>query len=168
MQGDEDAFRELVDRYQEPLLNYLYRFTSNRELAEEITQETFIAILQNMQNFRKGAKFRPWIYAIATNKALNILRRRNPTCDNLSLQKAVSDTVDPVAQASRQELITAVQQALQKLPAKQRAIFILRFYQGLAYEEIATAIGCPVGTVKSRMCYALKKLRSVLSAYRNT
>lgn len=166
MQGDKNAFRELVDRYQKPLLNYIYRFTARRELAEELTQEVFIALLQNFSRFDTQASFKSWVYAIATNRALNALRRHEPIMNEDAISHKECGQKDPMLNVAEQERAAAVQQALASLPEKHRAIFILRFYQGLSYEEIALAIGCPLGTVKSRMCYALQKLRGLLWAHR--
>ena len=126
LEGEDNAFRELVDRYQSPLVNYLYRFTGIRELSEEIVQETFIAVFQNIENFHLEASFRAWIYAIATNRALNMLRRKSPTCNPIALENAVGNR-DPIQEVSEQERSIAVQKALGSLPEKQRAIFILRF-----------------------------------------
>lgn len=166
LQGEEDAFRELVERYQRLLLNYIFRFTGNREISEEIVQETFMAVFQNIRRFQPSSSFRAWIYAIATNRALNALRRRTHIRYDESLEDRSDDWNEPLQSASEQERACAVRKALASLPEKQRAIFILRFYEQLSYEEIALATGCPIGTVKSRLCYTLKKLRGVLWPYR--
>ena len=85
--------------------------------------------------------------------------------DNLEI--AISNNVkDPLENASEQERALAVQEALKTVSEEQRSVFILRFYQDLSYEEIASALGCPIGTVKSRMCYALRKLKGVLWSHR--
>jgi RNA polymerase sigma-70 factor (ECF subfamily) len=166
LQGDENSFRELVERYQKPLLNYIYRFTARRELAEELAQEIFIAVLQHLQRFDTTASFKAWIYAIATNRALNSLRRREPVMNEELIAQTMCTQKGPFSNAAEEERAVAVRKALAALPEKHRAVFILRFYQDLSYEEIALAIGCPLGTVKSRMCYALQKLRGLLWAHR--
>ena len=158
---DGDAFRQLVERYRLALVNYLYRFLGNRDIAEEVAQETFMAIFTHAGQFKQDASFRAWLYAIATNRARNAMRRRQPLLAE-EIAEAVSDFGNPIESAARQEMIAAVRQAMEKLSEEHRAVFLLRFYQGLSYEEIAIALGCPTGTVKSRMCYALKRMRGIL------
>lgn len=167
LQGEQDAFRELVERYQTLLVNYTFRFTGSRESAEEIIQETFMAVFQNLSKFKLDLSFRAWIYAIATNRAINSRRRRTTVCDDGKLENVADREGSPFQRASEQERANAVQKALALLPERQRAVFILRFYQRLSYEEIAVAVGCPIGTVKSRMCYALKKMRGILWTHRD-
>lgn len=163
--GDDDAFRELVEKYQSALLNYLYRFTGKYEIAEEIVQDTFLVVFQKINKFDTSGSFRAWLYAIATNHASNYLRKHSPIYNNDILLSAC-DHLDPSQQTIEKERAAAVQTALKSLPEKQRAIFILRFYQQFSYEEIAETLQCPIGTVKSRICYTLQKLKGLLSSYK--
>lgn len=170
LQGDEESFRKLVDRYQSPLLNYIYRFTGNRATAEEIIQDTFMSVFKNIGKFNPTYPFRSWIYAIATNRAMSCSKRHRELRwdeDEEPPQKKSADFSEPLQNVSELERAQAVQTALDLLPEKQRAIFILRFYQMLSYEEIALAMGCPLGTVKSRMCYAIRRLRGILWPHRD-
>lgn len=163
--GNDDAFRQLVEKYQGPLLNYLYRFTGKYEVAEEIVQDTFLVVFQKIDSFKKNSSFRAWLYAIATNHASNYLRKHAPICNNEVLNITTNFQFDPSEKTIEKERALAVQQALKTLPEKQRAIFILRFYQQFTYEEIADILKCPVGTVKSRICYTLQKLKGILSSH---
>ncbi|WP_372370533.1 RNA polymerase sigma factor [Candidatus Uabimicrobium sp. HlEnr_7] len=163
--GDHEAFRTLVEKYQTPLLNYLYRFTGKYEVAEEIVQDTFLVVFQKISTFKLQSSFRAWLYAIATNHASNHLRKHSPIYNNEVLSTASDIQLDPSEKIIEQERAVAVQKALKTLPEKQRAIFILRFYQQFTYEEIAETLKCPIGTVKSRICYTLQKLKGVLSSH---
>lgn len=163
--GNDDAFRELVEKYQMSLLNYLYRFTGKYEIAEEIAQDTFMVVFQKINKFKMKGSFRAWLYAIATNHASNYLRKHSPIYNSDVLFSASDETADPFGKTIEKERAIAVKKALSSLPEKQRAIFILRFYQQFSYEEIAETLQCPIGTVKSRICYTLKKLKGLLSSH---
>ncbi len=162
MAGEREAFDALVHRYERPLYGYLYRMLGNAEDAQDAFQEAFMKAYAHRARFRRGAAFRPWLYAIATNCCRDRLRRRRHR-RALSLNaRGPDDTValgerlaahnpGPDAAAQAAETAQRLEAALERLPVKQRAVFVLARYEGLAYKDIAHALRIPVGTVKSRM-----------------
>jgi len=156
-EGDREAFTGIVRLMMNRVTALTYRMTGERESARDLAQETFIAAWTNMHNFRSEAKFETWLYRIAANKALNFLRQRKETVD--------VDTVEPVAASTpetehrRAELRQGMLDFMEQLPPGQRAVFELRFYKSLTFDEIAGATGKAVGTVKTHYREAVAKLR---------
>ena len=181
--GSEEAFAELLRRHQRGVLNYVFRMVNNRHVAEEITQEVFLALVRNAARYQPTAKFTTYLYAIASNLVSKewLRRRRRPKLFSLSSclrfgaddgrpqnpLEHVSDKRACVASRSqRTEITEAVNEALKELPEHQREAFVLRRFQQLSYDEIAAVTGSPVGTVKSRVVRAEKALRPLLGAFR--
>ncbi len=163
--GDPSAFPTLVHRYQNRLYGYLMRMVNNSEIAEDCFQETFLHVHRKAHTYRSGAVFRRWLYTIATRVAIDRLRfiARRPRTDSLGLDDPVQPTLDdPAHLAEQHELRQAVRTALETLPPQQRAALILAYYQGHTYPEVAEIMGCSLGTVKSHMSRALKKLSTLL------
>jgi RNA polymerase sigma-70 factor (ECF subfamily) len=163
--GDQSAFPPLVHRYKSPLYGYLMRMVHNSEMAEDCFQETFLRVHRKAYTYRSGATFRSWLYAIATNTALDTLRRvaRRPQTDPIEEREPVNfDANDPSDDAARSELRQTVMAAINTLPPQQRAALVLAYYQGHTYPEVAEIMGCSLGTVKTHMSRALKKLSTQL------
>jgi RNA polymerase sigma-70 factor (ECF subfamily) len=170
--GDRSLFAELVHRYERELYNYLCRYLGHAEMAEDVFQATFLLVHKKCQQFEEGRRFRPWLYAVATNAAIDA-QRRNKRHRAVSLDRIgghdkddspalvnllVSEDPDPMAQASRLESGEWVQRALDELSDQMRSVVHLVYYQGLKYREAADALNIPVGTVKSRLHAAIQKL----------
>jgi RNA polymerase sigma-70 factor (ECF subfamily) len=169
--GDRTLFAALVHRYERELYNYLCRYLGKPEMAEDVFQATCILLHQKCQQFEEGRRFRPWLYAVATNAAIDA-QRRDKRHRAVSLDRAgagsddtaklvdilVSEDPDPLSQASRLESGEWVQQALDQLSDQMRNVVHLVYYQGLKYREAADALDIPVGTVKSRLNAAIRKL----------
>jgi RNA polymerase sigma-70 factor (ECF subfamily) len=133
------------------------------ELAEDAAQDAFIQAWLNLSSFRSGTSFRNWIYRIAVNAALDVLRRqpKTPLADVDSLFMA--DPLDgPEASFIQKERTVIVQQAIQSLTEASRAVLVLREYGGLSYQEIASTLDIPLGTVMSRLNYARDRLKELL------
>ncbi|MCB9640264.1 MAG: sigma-70 family RNA polymerase sigma factor [Myxococcales bacterium] len=171
--NDRRAFAELLQRYQRPLYNYILRMVRQPAEAEELFQETFLRIYQNLENFRGGASFSPWAYRIAHNICIDALRsprnRMNVPLDaehgetNQSLADRLEGrSPNPEDELYRQQVGVRIQEAVEKLPPAIRAVFVLYQYQHLPYEQIAESLDIPLGTVKSRMHTALRKLSHYL------
>ncbi len=169
-EGDEHAFEALVRRYEQELFNYLRRYLGQAEMAEDVFQATFLQIYLKKEQFQQGRRFRPWLYTIATNQAIDAQRRnkrhRMISLDNRRGDDDVAALVevlagnDPTA-AQRYEQEEAkewVRAAVDDLPDQLKATLLLVYHQGLKYREAADALGIPVGTVKSRLHSALLKL----------
>ena len=158
--GDELAFSELYQRYHVPIFNYVLRLIRDPKEAEDLLQEIFLAVWRGAYRYREQAQVKTWLYSIAHYQAVSWLRKRR-------LVTLFEDGVDLYSEGP--EHITAdimqrddVRKALNCLSTKHRAVLELAFVHGMAYKEIAQVVGCPVGTVKSRMSYALRALNGKL------
>ncbi|MHC4656308.1 MAG: RNA polymerase sigma factor [Planctomycetota bacterium] len=172
LEGDTTAFGELVRRYGDSLLGYLTRMTGNREQAEDLFQETFKRVHEKADTFR-GSRIKSWLFAIATNVAIDGFRRSKRlqvTSLNQKLDCAddesrelgaivvADNSYEPSQKAIMTERKEQIRQALELLPARQRATLVLAYFQQLSYPEVAQVLGCSVGTVKTQMYRALKTL----------
>jgi RNA polymerase sigma-70 factor (ECF subfamily) len=159
--GDEVAFAELYDLYAPPVYNYLLRLVNEPAVAEEILQEVFLAMWQSAHRFREEAKVKTWLLRIAHHQAVSWLRRTRVTLSTNDEYEA--DDHEPIEEhLARSWQTDQVRVALARLSSNHRAVIELTFVQGLSYTEIAEVMTCPVGTVKSRMSYALRHLNALL------
>lgn len=182
-QGNELAFAELVKRYQRSIFSYIFRMLQNRHIAEELTQEVFLALVKNADRYQPQGKFAAYLFAIASNKIHKEWeqRKRRPKFfsltfwnndnhtedDNNAPINLIEDETACVETAFRKsEISEAVNEALKHLPEHYREAFILRRFQDLSYEEIAEITDCPVGTIKSRVVRAERGLRPYLERFR--
>ncbi|HNT25571.1 MAG TPA: sigma-70 family RNA polymerase sigma factor [Anaerolineales bacterium] len=163
-QGDRQAFGMLAAHYQAAVVNVVYRMCGDLALAEESAQEAFIKAWLHLASYRPQFSFRSWLYRIAINTALDVLRRR-PTEAALDDLALASTLEGPEAALERRERAQQVRRAVLALPPASRAVLVLREYQGLSYQEIAAALDIPLGTVMSRLNYARGQLRTALAAY---
>ena len=175
--GDEAAYRELVRRYERPVFSLIYRMVRNRELAEDLSQETFIKVLNALDSYRPEFKFSSWVFKIANNAAIDHLRRRE--LDTLSLEGSPhADTPEKLEATALQigekaesaldavankELGGEIEQAIAKLRPEYRTCILLRHVEGRAYEEIAEILDLPLGTVKTYIHRARNELRLSLA-----
>ncbi|MEZ4224104.1 MAG: RNA polymerase sigma factor [Polyangiaceae bacterium] len=178
--GDRDAFAEIVRRYKGPIYNFVYRQVKNPEAAEDLTQDAFLRVVQNASEFKHEARFSTWLYTIARNLSVDQLRkakhRRHPSLDQPAgastegrpLGEAVADahhsaSVERVASSNqmRERIVAAVD----SLPDDQREVFLLREVGNLPFKEIAEVVGVGENTVKSRMRYALERLKQALCEF---
>lgn len=167
-EGDPTAFSELVGRYAAPLLGYLTRMVGDRHQAEDMFQETFMRVHMHAGSFRDGGRFKTWLFTIATRRSIDLLRKRGRRPSALSLdadetapglQAELADTSgNPCVAAARAEVKARVQSAVDSLPDRQRAVLLLAYFHGLTYAEVADALKCSLGTVKTHMSRALKTL----------
>jgi RNA polymerase sigma-70 factor, ECF subfamily len=166
---DPDLLDRLIEQYQHRLLRYLVYLVGNRDLAEDLFQETWIRVLERGHQYDGKHEFSTWLYAVARNLTIDYLRRKSPvSLDGLMEDEdhAPIEPADPrpaawevVAQQEQAERINA---ALVSIPAEYRETVVLRFQEGLALEEIATVTGAKLGTVKSRLYRGLNLLMSQL------
>lgn len=163
-QGDRRAFGELVRLHHSGVINVVYRMCGDANLAEDAAQEAFIRAWQHLPNYKPRSPFRNWVYRIATNAALDTLRRERETEDVDEMPLATPED-GPEALVEKVERGERVRQAVLALPPASRAVLVLREYEGLSYQEIAETLGIPIGTVMSRLNYARGQLRKSLSSY---
>ncbi len=162
--GDRKAFGQLVRHHREGVVNVVYRLCGDADLAEEAAQEAFIRAWTNLPRYQPRSAFRNWLYRIASNVAIDALRREKETVE-LEAVPLVHPDSGPEALFEREERGERVRQAVLDLPPASRAVIVLREYEGLSYKEIADTLGIPMGTVMSRLNYARGLLRENLAAY---
>jgi RNA polymerase sigma-70 factor (ECF subfamily) len=161
--GDTEAFGRLVTRHQQTVFNIAYRLTGNRQEAEDVAQEAFIRAYRALDRFDPQRPFAPWLYRIATNTALNWLKRRRPEVA-LDGEMLLADTSPgPEAQAIAADTSAQLRAAIAALPPNHRAVIELRHFQGLSYREMSEALGVPLSDVKSWLFRARRRLRRMLA-----
>jgi RNA polymerase sigma-70 factor, ECF subfamily len=180
-EGREAGYRELIRRYERPVFSLILRMVRDRQLAEDLAQETFIKALNAIASYRPEFKFSSWIFKIANNAAIDHLRRRE--LDTLSIDGAphatsaedieatalqVGDKGEtPLAELEARELGTSIERAIGRLRPEYRSCIMLRHVEGLAYEEIAQLLDLPLGTVKTYIHRARHELRDMLAHLRD-
>jgi RNA polymerase sigma-70 factor (ECF subfamily) len=171
-EGDAATFDILVDRYRRDLVSYLFRMIQNHAVAEELAQETFLRAYRSRAAYQPTAKFKTWLYSIATRLALNWLRdnrtrRHYEPLEGTRDRGAPREFADPrpLAESAlmREDVVRAVRQALNELPDRQRSVILMHKYQDMSYDEIAIALGCTLQAVKSLLFRAHSTLREKLS-----
>lgn len=178
--GDRTAFAPLVARHQRGVFNFLLRSVQDRSRAEELLQDVFLRVVRSKDRYQPSAKFTTWLYSIARNLCVDESRRakfRDHQSIDAPRRGKDGDGSPMVAQLAAEQVPTdeaaeaptirdRVAAAVQTLPDEQREVFLMRQISGLSFREIADAIGIPENTVKSRMRYALEKLRVELGDLR--
>lgn len=170
--GTLEAFDILVNRYQDPLTNYIYRFLGDMKECEDLLQETFLRVYRNRHSYRRIAKFSTWLYTIAGNLARSEYRKRkrrrmysiqSVNRDDEAYEVEIPDeTFSPDKHTESTIQDHYIQEALKQIPEEFREVVVLRDVQQLAYEEIALITGLPMGTVKSRINRGRTKLQLLL------
>jgi len=176
--GDKGAFDVLVLKYQYKVHAIVSRFISDRDEVNDVVQEAFIKAYRALGNFRGDSQFYTWLYRIAVNSAKNYLmsRSRRPPGSDIDVDEAelygatdkLSDVDTPENLIYRDELERAVNEAIKNLPEDLRTAVTLREFEGLSYEEIATIMECPVGTVRSRIFRAREAIDQGIQALENS
>ncbi len=162
-QGDRNAFGELVRHYYRRVINVVYRMCGDTALAEDAAQEAFLRAWLHISSFRRGEPLLNWLYRIAVNAALDVLRRRHEEpVEDETLQMIPEQGLGPEAALIEKERLALLQQAMGSLPDAARSTLVLREYGELSYQEIASVLDIPIGTVMSRLSYARDRLREVL------
>lgn len=167
-QGNQDAFAQLVQRYQRQVFNLVYRMLQEYEEASEITQETFLAAWQGLPSFRGDARFSTWLYRVAYNCSLKQLESRKR---DRALQAALQTEIESSNDAGREyaefeahDRQAMIQEHLSNLPAKYRIVLILRHLQEMTYEEMAEILTMPIGTIKTHLFRARNLLKERLQS----
>lgn len=163
--GDRSAYGELVRCHYTGVVNVVYRLCGDTGLAEDMAQEAFLKAWNNLSSFRLGSSLRNWLYRIAVNATLDVLRRRSEeTLEEERMEMQADQTPGPEAAVIAREQTAFLQQAMKSLPEAARSVLVLREYGELSYQEIAAVLDIPVGTVMSRLNYARNRLRELLYA----
>jgi RNA polymerase sigma-70 factor (ECF subfamily) len=179
--GETDRIEDLIKRYERELYGYLRRYLGRDDLAEEVFQATFVQVFRKIGQYEPGRPARPWLYAVATNQAIDAMRRRarrpdKTTDPSAGLPPGNDDDArpyldllpapgpDPADELETDELRRRVRAAVDQLPDLFRSVVVLAYFQGLRLQDVGEVLGIPVGTVKSRMHAATAKLAELLAA----
>lgn len=165
--GDRDAFTELVVRYQRPLYNAAFWILRNADDANDIAQAVFLKVAEHLDDFDSQHRFFSWIYRIAVNESLNLLRRNGheETLDD-EIDLPGPDSINPEYQARDGERTRSIQRALLTLSVNDRTVVVLRHFSECSYQEIAEILDVDEKTVKSRLFEARHRLRDLLKDFR--
>lgn len=162
--GEREAFRVLFETYKDKIYSIALRFSGDQALAMDIAQDTFLKLYSSIADFRGDSQFSTWVYRLVVNSCLDHKRRSwrmIPIADELlAVMRAPGDALNAVI---RTQMSERVQRAVEKLPEEQRIVVVLRYTEGLAYEQIAEVIGCSMGTVASRLNRAHRALERRLA-----
>jgi RNA polymerase sigma-70 factor (ECF subfamily) len=171
--GNEQALRSLIGRYLKPIYNFVYRYTASVDDAGDITQDVFVNAWRNIRKFDRSRKFKPWIFTIAKNSALNWLKRKRPASfsefedekgENL-LTNFIEDTSPlPDELFARADLARKLSVVLGKLKPDYRLVLLLHYQNNFTFREISELLGEPLDTVKSKHRRALVMLRRLLTS----
>lgn len=167
--GDGQAFQRVFDMFRGPLYSYLARTTGDRHLAEDLLQDTFLRMVENLDRYEESGRFQAWLFRIAANRVRDWARRKSHServggvsdPDDPESTGVVDRSVDapPEAQLEQTEQVRRLEAAVAGLESEERQVLILRHYSGLSFKEIAGIMGAPLGTVLARGHRALGKLR---------
>jgi RNA polymerase sigma factor (sigma-70 family) len=159
--GNEASFNELVRRYQEKVYWIAHRFVNDHDQADDITQDVFVKIYSALKQFRGESGFYTWLYRITVNVALNALRKQRLK-DFIRIDEffetADDENDQPDIQFEKDEQQKLIEEAIAKLPEKQKAVFILRYHEELSYEEISLILKTSIGGLKANYFHAAKKI----------
>ena len=176
-QGRDLAFRELVRRYERPVFSLIYRMVRDREAAEDLAQDSFVKVLNHIDRYNPDFKFSSWIFKIANNVAIDHLRRRQPQTVSMdgsphatsaseieaSSFEIAADQETALQELEAREIGSAIERAIARLRPEYRACIMLRHIEDRSYEEIATTLDLPLGTVKTYIHRARNELRVLLA-----
>lgn len=173
--GEQEAFNELVIKYQGRIYNLVYKYVSNAETARDLSQEIFIKAFRALPHFKRQSAFYSWLYRIAINLCIDFIRQqkrgRALSFEDLATgagnDEVVFNDVSPLPpdQLETKELGQIIGQAVQQLPPKQQRVFNLRYHDGLQLKEIAAQLDRSEGTIKAHLHHAHKRLRTLLVPY---
>jgi RNA polymerase sigma-70 factor (ECF subfamily) len=166
-QGDEDAFRHLVERYQRLVMHVAFRSMGDMGLAEDVAQEAFIKVFRGLPAYRPEKPFVHWLHRVVANSVTDALRRKKPVVsleDGATVEPTTPSSEDPAEIADQHAVQEAIRDAIMKLPPRYQEIIILQVIHELTYEQIASALKLPLGTVQWRLNMAKRLLRQQLLA----
>lgn len=167
LRGEKAAFARLIMKHQKPLYAALRRLARNHDDTNDLLQEAFVRAYQHLKEFDRSRPFYPWLHRIAVNLALTFIQRRSRQTNFSGLNTeeifpTAPETDNPDEKAERGEMLDALESAIEKLPAEQKVILLLRTREGMSYQELSEHLGIEIGTVMSRLARAREKLRAWL------
>ncbi|MBR2783995.1 MAG: sigma-70 family RNA polymerase sigma factor [Firmicutes bacterium] len=169
LNGHPESFQILVERYQKQVFSLAYRLCGDYDEAQDLAQESFIRIYQELPRFDASRRFFPWMYRVAHNVCVNQLQRRPRDLSPLEESYDLSDEADPATRPDqaydRTEQAQTVQQAIAALPETYRLPLVLKYLRNLSYQEIADQLELPVSTIETRLFRGRNMLRKALASY---
>jgi RNA polymerase sigma-70 factor (ECF subfamily) len=178
--GDQRAFKTLVERYQKKVYAVALGMVKDKEEAYDIAQEAFVKVYKYLDHFKGDSSFYTWLYRITANICIDVMRKKQAMKGEAvefdeSVQHDISEAnlgalgsrlgTNPQKSALRRELAEKIQEALEQVPEKHRAILLMREVEGMSYEDLAETLQIPKGTVMSRLFHARAKVQKILSEY---
>lgn len=178
--GDQRAFRTLVERYQKKVYAVALGMLKDKEEAMDVAQEAFVKVYKYLDHFKGDSSFYTWLYRITVNICIDVIRKKGGgRSEDVEFDESIAhDTseaqigalgtrlgTNPQKSALRRELADKIQEALEQIPEKHRAILLLREIEGMSYEDLAETLKIPKGTVMSRLFHARAKVQKILSEY---
>jgi RNA polymerase sigma-70 factor (ECF subfamily) len=177
--GDKNAFEMLYQRYEKPVLDFIYRMVIDASAAESLCQEAFYRVVKSKKKYKATAQFKTWLFQIALNLCRDRLRRMKHRSHlslnklvmtqndgTIELQDCISDPSPGIVENFESgELESLIKAAIASLPEEEHLVVVLKEYQGMPYSEIAEVMNCPIGTLKSHNYRAHQKLKKILSKY---
>ncbi len=163
LHGRTDAFNLLVWRWQRPLFNFLLRCTGDRELAQDLCQDTFLRAYVQLKDLREKEKFASWLFRIAVNLYRSDQRRASQRIDG-SVQQMTDNVANGPVSSGTREIQLTLRALISRLSPEHREVLLLKVYHGFRFDEMATILDCPVSTLKSRLYKAFELLRSALES----
>ncbi len=165
--GDNEAFEQLFRRFGRPLYGTIARIIGDKDNAEELLQDVFLKIYRKFSSFNRGSSFYTWAYRIAVNMSLNYLKSKRAHRES-QLEPAQLDAVPSSGGEDKDAVFRreATRAAIQEVPPRQRAVLVMRIYDGLDYASVARTLGCSEGAAKANFHFAMQKLRGYLKDYR--
>jgi RNA polymerase sigma-70 factor (ECF subfamily) len=159
------AFQKLLSTYQKPLYNHIRNIVLNHDDTDDVLQNTFVKIFQNLKNFKGESKLFSWMYRIATNEAISFLNQKAKKSGISSqiIQDKALDNLKADVYFDGNEIQIKLQQAIATLPEKQQLVFKMKYFEELKYEEISEILGTSVGALKASYHHAVKKIESFLT-----
>lgn len=159
---EDRDFNEIVRKYQKKIYYLCYRMVGNEEDAKDLSQEVFVKVYLKLKDFKGKSSLFTWIYRIACNMCINFTKRRKLKFEELK-PEIIADSSNPEKDLEKKYLSIQIEKAINALPPKQRAVFVMRNYENLKHKEIAEIMGKSLGTVKSNYHQAVFKLRELLA-----
>jgi RNA polymerase sigma-70 factor (ECF subfamily) len=160
LRGDEKSLEVLVKRYLKPIYSFVYKNIGNPEMAEDITQETFVKVWKNLKKFDKQKSFKSWLFTIAKNSSIDFLRKKKTA--TLALNEDLPSKSDFLKDIENKNSIKKIHETLQNLSPNYRAIILLKNESNLTFKEIAKELNEPLNTIKSRYRRAILILKDIL------
>lgn len=165
--GDREAFAVLVDTYKGPVFGLAFRMTGSAQDADDLTQEIFLRAFRSLGRFRAGERFFPWLYTVSLNVIRNHLRKGKALPEEAvgkGMPEATDPRDDPAEEAAARETRRRLQRYLLRLPLPVREAMVLRFYEGLSFEDVAAVTGDTISSVKMKVYRGLEKIRAMMEA----